>query len=219
MGKALTQRDAAEFERCLAGGGVAVFPADTVYGLACDPGNERAVAQLYALKGRPADRPAAVMFFDLASALAALPDLGPQTVAALKRLLPGPVALILLNPDQLFPLVCGPQPKHLGIRVPELGRDTRVLAQVRHPVLQSSANRSREPAVATVAEIPREIRAGADLVLDAGTLPGTASTVIDLTAFEESRSYRIVRAGALTETAVADRLSALLQARSRRRKR
>ena len=55
-------------------GGVAVFPADTVYGLACDPENADAVARLYALKGRPPDKPAAVMFFDLA--IAALPELG-----------------------------------------------------------------------------------------------------------------------------------------------
>ena len=48
---------------CVAAGGVAVFPADTVYGLACDPENADAVARLYALKGRPPDKPAAVMFF------------------------------------------------------------------------------------------------------------------------------------------------------------
>ena len=46
---------------------MAVFPADTVYGLACDPENADAVAKLYALKGRPPEKPAAVMFFDLAS--------------------------------------------------------------------------------------------------------------------------------------------------------
>ena len=52
-----------------------VFPADTVYGLACDPANEAAVARLYELKGRPPDKPAAVMFFDRVHALAALPEL------------------------------------------------------------------------------------------------------------------------------------------------
>jgi len=42
-----------EFEACILAGGVAVFPADTVYGLACDPTSGDAVARLYALKGRP----------------------------------------------------------------------------------------------------------------------------------------------------------------------
>ena len=46
--------DAAAFEACIAGGGVAVFGADTVYGLACDPESRAAIERLYALKGRAA---------------------------------------------------------------------------------------------------------------------------------------------------------------------
>lgn len=65
-----------EFERVIADGGVALFPSDTVYGLACDPGNEAAIERLYALKGRPADKAAAVMFFDFEAALAAIPSSG-----------------------------------------------------------------------------------------------------------------------------------------------
>ena len=62
----LSDADAVALGACVAAGGVAIFPADTVYGLACDPENADAVAKLYALKGRPPDKPAAVMFFDLA---------------------------------------------------------------------------------------------------------------------------------------------------------
>ncbi|HEV2786052.1 MAG TPA: Sua5/YciO/YrdC/YwlC family protein, partial [Solirubrobacteraceae bacterium] len=83
--------EADAFERCIADGGVALFPADTVYGLACDPGSQAAVDRLYALKRRPADKPAAVMFFALEPALAALPELEPRTRAALQALLPGAV--------------------------------------------------------------------------------------------------------------------------------
>jgi L-threonylcarbamoyladenylate synthase len=71
--------EAAAFERCLAVGGVAVFPADTVYGLACDPDNRFAVERLYLLKRRPTNKPSAVMFFSLDAALAALPELGERT--------------------------------------------------------------------------------------------------------------------------------------------
>ena len=55
------------FAETIAAGGVVVFPADTVYGLACDPENADAVQRLYVLKGRPADKPAAVMFFSVAA--------------------------------------------------------------------------------------------------------------------------------------------------------
>ncbi len=80
----LTADDAKRLRECIAAGGVAVFPADTVYGLACDPLNTEAVTRLYELKGRPAERPAAVMFFSLAAALEALPELA-STVLDLRE--------------------------------------------------------------------------------------------------------------------------------------
>ena len=104
----------AEFERVVAAGGVAVFPADTVYGLACDPGSAAAVARLYALKGRPPAKPAAVMCFGAAPDL---PELGPRTRAALGALTPGGVTPLLPNPRRRWPLACGPDPGTLGLRV------------------------------------------------------------------------------------------------------
>src|SRR4051794_869692 len=106
--------DSETFERCMRVGGVAVFPADTVYGLACEPDDKDAVYRLYRLKGRRPDKPAAVMFFNLELALAALPELPEATAAALPRLLPGPVTLLLPNPAGRFPLACGPDPATLG---------------------------------------------------------------------------------------------------------
>ncbi|HEY7077924.1 MAG TPA: L-threonylcarbamoyladenylate synthase [Solirubrobacteraceae bacterium] len=185
---------AAALERCIAAGGVAVFGADTVYGLACDPENPEAVARLYALKGRPADKPAAVMYFDRAPAVLALPELGPKTRALVERLLPGPVTALLPNPHRRFPLACGPDPATLGLRVPDLPE----LAAMTRPVLQSSANASGGADARRLADVPEPIRRGADLVLDAGELPGTPSTVIDLRAYEDGGEYSVVRAGALS---------------------
>ncbi len=85
----LEERDVETFRRCIAVGGVALFPADTVYGLATEPESKEGVRRLYGLKGRDVGRPAAVMLFDLELALAALPELGPRTRAALARLLAG----------------------------------------------------------------------------------------------------------------------------------
>ena len=89
--------DVKTFRRCIAVGGVALFPTDTVYGLATDPHSSEGVDRLYGLKGRPQERPSAVMFFRLELALAALPELGERTRAALGRLLPGPVTVVLPN--------------------------------------------------------------------------------------------------------------------------
>jgi L-threonylcarbamoyladenylate synthase len=184
---------AEDFERCIAGGGVAVFPADTVYGLACDPDAAGAVERLYALKGRPPEKPAAVMFFDIEDALAAVPEVGPRTRAALARVLPGPVTVLVANPSARFPLACGPAPETLGLRVPRV----EALAGVRMPVLQSSANLAGAPDPSRLADVPEEIRAAADFVLDGGELPGTPSTVIDLRRYEESGEWGMARAGAV----------------------
>jgi L-threonylcarbamoyladenylate synthase len=197
---ALAPADAAAFAACIVGGGVAVFPADTVYGLACDPENAAAVARLYELKGRPADKPAAVMWFDRDKALDALPDLSPHTRAAAERLLPGQVTLLLPNQHGRFSLAAGPggDVRTLGVRVPDMA----ALETVPLAVLQSSANRSGGPDARTVDEVPTEIRAGADLVLDAGPLPGTPSTVIDLRTYEDTGEWSVVREGAVATAAI-----------------
>jgi L-threonylcarbamoyladenylate synthase len=186
-----------DFARCIAGGGVAVFPADTVYGLACDPESAAAVERLYALKGRAPDKPAAVMFFGLDAALAALPELGQRSVAAARALLPGQVTLLLSNPAGRFPLAGGGAV--LGLRVP----DVPLLAGVTVPVLQSSANVAGGPDARTLGDIPAQIRDGADLVIDGGELPGTPSTVVDLTRYEDGGDWTVVREGAFPPDALA----------------
>jgi L-threonylcarbamoyladenylate synthase len=184
-----------DFARVIAAGGVAVFPADTVYGLACDPGDRAAVDRLYALKGRPPDKPAAVMFFDRD---VALDGLAPRTRALLARLLPGALTALLPNPGHRFPLACGPDPDTLGLRVPDLP----ALAGS-PPVLQSSANVAGGPDARRLEDVPQAIRDGADLVLDGGDLPGTPSTVLDLRAYEAAGEWTIVRHGAVPEAEIA----------------
>jgi L-threonylcarbamoyladenylate synthase len=202
----VTADEVAGFERCIAAGGVALFPADTVYGLAADPESRSAVERLYALKGRPPARPAAVMFFALEPALRALPGVGARTRAALERLLPGAVTAIVANPERRYPLACGPQPDRLGVRVPDLRGALAPLRAVRLAVLQSSANPSGGAEARRVADVDPALRKDVDAVLDGGELPGVASTVVDLTAYEDDGRYEVLRAGALPP----ERLAALL---------
>jgi len=206
---ALTAADAETFSRCIAVGGIAVFPADTVYGLACEPDSREAVERLYLLKRRRPDKPAAVMFFALDLALAALPELGPRTSAALRALLPGGVTLLLPNPARRFPLACGPEGETIGLRVPAWPPALAALAEVQWPVLQSSANEAGGSDARRLADVPEAIRRRADLVLDGGELPGTPSTVIDLRGYEADGSWAIVREGAV---AAADVAAALVSA-------
>jgi tRNA threonylcarbamoyl adenosine modification protein (Sua5/YciO/YrdC/YwlC family) len=184
-------RGRAKFERAITGGGLAVFPADTVYGIACDPTNEFAVERLYLLKRRQRSKPCAVMFFSVDAALAALPELGPRTRAAMARLMPGRVSVLLANPQRRFPLACGDDPRTLGLRV--------VSGDVGVPVLQSSANRAGGVDPRRLSEVPELLRAAADAVIDGGELPGTPSTFVDLRDYEEDGAWSVVRPGAVGE--------------------
>jgi L-threonylcarbamoyladenylate synthase len=183
------------FERCIAVGGIAVFGADTVYGLACDPSNRLAVERLYRIKRRPPAKASAVMFFDVSLAVDALPELGPRTRTALATLLPGAITALLPNPARRFPLACGEDPISLGLRVPVARR----LQSVRWPVLQSSANLAGGAEARRLEDVAEPLRRAADLLVDAGELPGTASTIVDLRQYETEGEWSVVRAGAVDE--------------------
>jgi tRNA threonylcarbamoyl adenosine modification protein (Sua5/YciO/YrdC/YwlC family) len=194
--------DVEAFERCIGAGGLVLFPADTVYGLACDPEDRFAVERLCLLKRRSPDKPSAVMFFNVEDAVAAVPELGERTREAIGRVMPGPVSVLVPNPAGRFPLACGADRSTLGIRVPVLPR----LSGVRLPVLQSSANRAGGPDPRRLEDVPTLLRAAADLVIDGGELPGTPSTVIDLRRYEEEGEWSVVRAGAVGERELTEAL-------------
>jgi L-threonylcarbamoyladenylate synthase len=147
------------------------------------------------------------MFFALERALAALPELPPRTRAAAERLLPGPVTLVLPNPARRYPLACGPAPERVGLRVPALRGALEPLAAAGRPVLQTSANPSGGADIRRVGELDPGIRSCVDVVLDAGELPGTPSTVLDLSRYEEDGGFEVVREGPLGR----ERIAGLLQ--------
>ncbi len=207
--KMISEQDAQRLAQCVAEGGVAVFPTDTVYGICCDPDNEQAAKRLYELKGRPAARPAAVMFFSLEPALEALGELALDERAAVAALLPGPVTLLLANPARRFAPACRVDPGTLGLRVPLLPERLQALASVATPVMQSSANMSGQPDARTLEQVPRSMLDGADMVLDGGELPGTPSTVIDLRDYSAERRWHVLREGALTRAAIRETLTSL----------
>jgi L-threonylcarbamoyladenylate synthase len=200
----LSAADSKALGDCIAGGGVALFPADTVYGLCCDPENANAVRRLYELKGRQPAKPAALLCFSLEVALALVPDAGARTRAAMRALLPGPVTLLLANPQRRF---AGAGGELLGLRAIDVG------VTLERAVLQSSANLAGGPDSRRLEDVPVAIREAADLVLDAGELPGIPSTVVDLSLIDHSGEWRIVREGALSAEAVAGALGSTVESR------
>jgi L-threonylcarbamoyladenylate synthase len=180
-------------QSCIARGGVAVFPADGLYGLACDPLDAGAIARIHRLKGRDDGKPSAVMYFSPLAMRELVAGLGPRTAAAVSALLPGPVTLVVANPDHRYPFACREDRERLGVRLL-----AGPLGGVMCPVFQTSANLSGAPAPARFEDVPDAIVAGADLAIDGGELTGLPSTVVDVASIEEDGGWTILRHGALS---------------------
>ena len=180
-------------ESSISKGEVVLFPSDGIYGLACDPLNEKAVERIHAIKGRDEGKSSAVMYFSPLAMRELIRDLGQRVSEAFGRLLPGPVTLIVPNPRHRYPLACREDPARLGVRV--IGGP---LSGARCPIFQTSANLSGEPAASTFQGIVPEVREEVDLAIDGGELTGLPSTVVDLTEYDENGIWTVLRDGGMS---------------------
>jgi L-threonylcarbamoyladenylate synthase len=185
-------------ERCILGGGVAVFPADGLYGLACDPLRATSIERIHEIKGRDDGKPAAILYFAPLAMRELLSGLGERSREAIGALLPGALTLVLANPEHRYPLACREDRERIGVRL--IGGP---LAGASCPIFQTSANRSGEPAPSRFQDIDAGILGGADLAIDGGELGGEPSTVVDLTALDSGGSWSVLREGAVSPAQIA----------------
>lgn len=174
-------------------GQAVVLPTDTVYGLAADAYRAGPGRLLYELKGRPASQPVALLAADVDAILDAVPELRGRAAVAARALLPGPYTLVLPNPAARFRWLCGDEPQAIGVRVPELPEPARAVLDRVGVVAATSANLHGGPDCRCVEDVPAELRERAGAIVDAGELPGTPSTVLDLTGPEPA----VLREGAV----------------------
>jgi L-threonylcarbamoyladenylate synthase len=185
-----------EATAALRAGHVVILPTDTVYGLCASADAAGPTERLYELKGRDALKPSALMTADVETLLECVPELRGRVEAIVRTLLPGPYTLILPNPAQRYPWLTGTTPDAIGVRVPELPAAAERVVSAVGAVTSTSANRAGGPDPCTVEEIPAELGEGVAVIVDAGELPGTPSTVLDFTGPEP----RVVREGAASAT-------------------
>ena len=193
----------AALDRCVLAGGVALFPADGLYGLACDPLRAEAIERIHRIKGRDDGKPSAVMYFSPLAMRELLTGLGERSREAVAALLPGPLTLVLVNPEHRYPLACRDDRSRLGVRLLD-----GPLAGAACAIFQTSANPSGEPAPSRFAGVDPAILAAVDLAIDGGELTGQPSTVIDLTGLEADGGWTVLREGAVPAEELAERLRA-----------
>jgi len=175
-------------------GELAIVPTDTVYGLAATPHEEAAVHRLYRAKGRGGQQPTALVVADFEALLECVPELSGRAELLAGALLPGAYTLILPNPAKRFPWLAGTRPEAIGVRIPaSTGPGAEVLSGV-GALAATSANLPGAPDPRRLDDVPEQLRAVAAALVDGGELPGTPSTVLDLTGAEPI----VVREGAVS---------------------
>lgn len=175
----------------LRAGGLAAIPTDTLYGLAADAFRSDAVARVFAVKGRAADRAlplVAASAEQVRQYFGVLPAIGARLA---DRFWPGPLTLVLPAPDGLPPDVTGGLDT-VGVRVPAHAVTTALCGACGVPLTATSANRSGEPPTDDPDSVARALGDTIDVLVDAGRTPGgAASTIVDVTGAEP----RLLRAG------------------------
>jgi L-threonylcarbamoyladenylate synthase len=189
----------------LKAGRLVVLPTDTVYGLAADAESEPAARALYAAKGRDAVQPTAVLFASVDVLLARVPDLPSRAVEAVRRLLPGPFTLVVPNPGRVYAWLNPQRPDAIGVRAPALTGAGEAVLHAVGAIVATSANLAGGADPCRVDEVPAEIASAVDVVVDGGVLPGTPSTVIDLTGPQPI----VLREGAVPSAEALARLRGL----------
>ena len=144
------------------------------------------------------------MYFSPLAMRELVDGLGPRAREAVGALLPGPVTLVVANPERRYPLACREDPERLGVRLIE-----GPLAGAMCALFQTSANRSGEPAPAHFADVARGILAGVDLAIDGGELSGAAVDRRRPDRDRRRRRLEVLREGGLPLAEVAGRLEGI----------
>ncbi len=155
--------------------GIIVYPTETVYGLGADALSEDAVMRVYEAKGRLLGKPISIAVSDeeMLRAVAVVDD---EAEAFIRRFLPGPVTVVLPAKSCLPEVLTGGTGL-IGIRMPAHEMAIRIIEALDAPITATSANIADEAPVTR----PEDVDVTYDILVDGGELPGTPSTVVDLT--------------------------------------
>jgi len=178
----------------LKGGGLVAYPSDTVYGLGAAASDERAVARVFAVKGRLSEKALPLLLADVEDMPPLCAGVSPIAKLLTERFWPGPLTLVLRRSPAFQSAALGGG-ENVALRVPDHHFLRQLIRALGEPITGTSANRSGRPSCRTPREVQRRLREAIDLIIDGGpSRIGQESTVVDITA----DTPVIVRTGALS---------------------
>lgn len=190
-------------------GELVAVPTETVYGLACDATNPKAIARLYAAKGRPSINPLIAHVADVAAALRE-GDLDARALRLADAFWPGPMTLVVPRSAgcRVAPTASAGLP-NLALRVPAAPLMQALSAALRRPIAAPSANRSGRISTTTAEAVVEDLGGAVSVVLNAGPcVIGVESTIVDLSG----PTARLLRPGGLDRAAIERVLGGTLAA-------
>lgn len=199
----IIREDLAEAAEIIRRGGLVGVPTETVYGLAGNGLDERAVRQIYEVKGRPEVKPLALMVPDAGEIDRYCLDVPEAARALAGKFWPGPLSIVLRAKTDLVPDIVRAGGDTVSLRCPDHSMTLEALRLSKLPFAAPSANPSGSPSPKTAEEVYAYFSGQIDAVIDGGPCGlGRESTILDM-----SRTpYRILRQGALPAEEIASAL-------------
>ncbi len=182
-------------------GGLAVYPTDTLYGLAADPFNDSAVKKVFLVKNRPFDMPLSVAVADMRmmESVAVLNDAAKKLI---NRFLPGPLTIMLTKKPSISDLLTSGD-NTVGIRIPDHPLALKLIKHV-GPITSTSANQHSQPDPTSIEMAKKDLGTTVDIYIDCGkTRYSAPSTIVDVSEGD----VEIVRAGVISKEEIANALS------------
>ncbi len=165
----------------IAGGGVAIYPTDTTYGMGCDVFNKKAITRIGEIKGREkGEKPFSFICKDIAQ-ISKFAFLSNPDYRLMSRLLPGPYTFILEARRANLPKKMLGKRNTVGVRIPDHPVCATLLDILEEPIVTTSVNLSGEDPVLDPSTLPSDFTQKIDIIVSTGPLGENPSTIVDLT--------------------------------------
>ncbi|QPV64809.1 threonylcarbamoyl-AMP synthase [Halosimplex litoreum] len=171
--------------QAIAGGDLAVYPTETVYGMGANAVDADAVERVFEAKGRDRDKPVSLGVPSVERATEYV-DPTERELRFMRAFLPGPVTVVVQR-REMVPDVLTAGREKVGVRVPDHDLALELFEAADVPVTATSANLSGTGSVREVSELSDEIREQVSAVVDGGRTDGMESTVVDVESGEIHR--------------------------------
>jgi len=172
-------------------GGIILYPTDTIWGIGCDPGNEKAIRRILEIKKRTEAKSLIILVCETSSVEKFVDDPLPIAFDLMEEW-KKPLTVVFPRSKNLSPLIT-PADKTIGIRVTRERFSNMLIKELRHPLISTSANISGTPAPLTYRHIAQEIKDSVDYIVDYRRDSFTETKASTIIKINDNGSFEVLR--------------------------